>query len=214
MQSTQVWSLVWEDPTCRGATKPVCHNYWAHMPQLLKPAGPKACAPQQEKPPQQEACAPQLESSPHLPQLEKAHAQQLRTSTIIIHKFLRTRNKRQFHTCWIGKSKKLDDTPLVFPQWEFSYIAVEKILVKITLENNLAISSQFKPAVFTLGVYTLKKHMYKKAHSRIIYTILHWIWDTSFTKGKYHPVLHIIIFNKYPITQIFQNGKKNTDKIW
>ena len=38
-----------EDPTCRGATKPVCHNYWAcvleptshnywaHEPQLLKP---------------------------------------------------------------------------------------------------------------------------------------------------------------------------------
>ena len=21
--------LVWEDPTCHGATKPVCHNYWA-----------------------------------------------------------------------------------------------------------------------------------------------------------------------------------------
>ena len=22
-----VHSLVWEDPTCRGATKPACHNY-------------------------------------------------------------------------------------------------------------------------------------------------------------------------------------------
>ena len=27
MQGTQVRSLVREDPTCRGATKPVCHNY-------------------------------------------------------------------------------------------------------------------------------------------------------------------------------------------
>ena len=48
MQGTQVWSLVWEDPTCCGETKPVCHNYWAcalehashnywaHAPQLLK----------------------------------------------------------------------------------------------------------------------------------------------------------------------------------
>ena len=27
MQGTQVQSLVWEDPTCRGATKPVRHNY-------------------------------------------------------------------------------------------------------------------------------------------------------------------------------------------
>ena len=29
MQGTRVQALVWEDPTCRGATKPVRHNYWA-----------------------------------------------------------------------------------------------------------------------------------------------------------------------------------------
>ena len=29
MQGTQVQALVWEDPTCRRATKPVRHNYWA-----------------------------------------------------------------------------------------------------------------------------------------------------------------------------------------
>ena len=27
MQGTRVRALVWEDPTCRGATQPVCHNY-------------------------------------------------------------------------------------------------------------------------------------------------------------------------------------------
>ena len=49
MQGTRVQDLVQEDPTCRGATKPVRHNYWAwalepashnyraHVPQLLKP---------------------------------------------------------------------------------------------------------------------------------------------------------------------------------
>ena len=49
MQGTRVRALVQEDPTCRGATKPVhhnywactlepaSHNYWAHVPQLLKP---------------------------------------------------------------------------------------------------------------------------------------------------------------------------------
>ena len=49
MQATRVRALVREDPTCRGATKPVrhnywawalepmSHNYWAHVPQLLKP---------------------------------------------------------------------------------------------------------------------------------------------------------------------------------
>ena len=38
-QRTWVRALVREDPTCRGAAKPMCHNYWAwaHKPQLLKP---------------------------------------------------------------------------------------------------------------------------------------------------------------------------------
>ena len=26
MQGTRVWALVQEDPTCRGATKPMCHT--------------------------------------------------------------------------------------------------------------------------------------------------------------------------------------------
>ena len=69
MQGTRVWALVWEDPTCCGATKPVrhnywacalepaSHNYWAHVPQLLKLTRLYiACAPQvqKEKPPQWE----------------------------------------------------------------------------------------------------------------------------------------------------------------
>ena len=49
MQGTWVQALVWDDPTCLGATKPVhhnywacalepgSHNYWAHVPQLLEP---------------------------------------------------------------------------------------------------------------------------------------------------------------------------------
>ena len=52
MQGTCVPSLVWEYPTCHGATKPACHNYRARVLQLLKPPRPKACAPQQEKSPQ------------------------------------------------------------------------------------------------------------------------------------------------------------------
>ena len=50
MQGTRVQALVQEDPTCRGATKPMhhnywacapeptSHNYWACVPQLLQPA--------------------------------------------------------------------------------------------------------------------------------------------------------------------------------
>ena len=50
VQATLVQTLVQEDPTCLGATKPVHHSYWARDLQ--------------EKPPQCEACPPQLESSP------------------------------------------------------------------------------------------------------------------------------------------------------
>ena len=76
MQGTRVRVLVREDPTCRGATGPVrhnywacaleseSHNYWAHMPQLLKPARPRAHAPQRERPPQWEACALQRRVDP------------------------------------------------------------------------------------------------------------------------------------------------------
>ena len=42
MQGTRVRALVWEDPTCRGATGPVSHNYWT--------CASGACAPQQERP--------------------------------------------------------------------------------------------------------------------------------------------------------------------
>ena len=41
MQGTRVRALVWEDPTCHGATRPVSHNYWA--------CASGACAPQQER---------------------------------------------------------------------------------------------------------------------------------------------------------------------
>ena len=30
-QETWVWPLIQEDPTCRRATKPVCHSYWAAL---------------------------------------------------------------------------------------------------------------------------------------------------------------------------------------
>ena len=42
MQGTRVRALVWEEPTCRWATRPVSHNYWA--------CASGACAPQQERP--------------------------------------------------------------------------------------------------------------------------------------------------------------------
>ena len=42
MQGIRVRALVWEDPTCRGATRPVSHSYWA--------CASGDCALQQERP--------------------------------------------------------------------------------------------------------------------------------------------------------------------
>ena len=55
MQGTWVWSLVREDPTCHGATKPVRHNHWARHAATTEAHTPRARAPQQEKPLQWEA---------------------------------------------------------------------------------------------------------------------------------------------------------------
>ena len=50
VQGERVRALVWEDPTCRGAARPVSHNCWA--------CASGACAPQQERPRWWEARAP------------------------------------------------------------------------------------------------------------------------------------------------------------
>ena len=74
-QGTRVRALVWEDPTCRGAAKPVSHNYWAcalgpvshnHwacVPHLPKPVCLEPVL-RDEKPPQWEARAPQWRVAP------------------------------------------------------------------------------------------------------------------------------------------------------
>ena len=56
MQGTRVRALVREDPTCHGATGPVCHNYWA--------CTSGACAPQRERPRQWETRAPRWRVAP------------------------------------------------------------------------------------------------------------------------------------------------------
>ena len=49
MQETWVRSLIWEDPTYHGATKPMSHNYWACSlcsgAWELQPLNPPATAP-------------------------------------------------------------------------------------------------------------------------------------------------------------------------
>ena len=83
-EGTRVRALVWEDPTCHGATKPVGHNYWACA---LEPASHnyRACVPQLLKPVclepvlcnKRSQCTT-MKSSLCSPQLEKARVPQQR----------------------------------------------------------------------------------------------------------------------------------------
>ena len=51
MQGLPVRSLVWEDPTCHGATTEDCMPWDPHA-ATIEARMPRACAPQQEKPPE------------------------------------------------------------------------------------------------------------------------------------------------------------------
>ena len=84
MQETWVRSLIWEDPTCQRAPKPVRHDSWAYA---LEPGSQNfwACesqnlCSQQVKPLHWETFTPQLKSNPHSPQLRKTYVWQWRPS--------------------------------------------------------------------------------------------------------------------------------------
>ena len=97
MQGTWVWSL-FQDPTCPGASKPVCHNYWVPFP--------RAHAPQQEE--QWEAWALQL---------EKACVQQQRPRTAQREKKKSINDVSTLKICrWLCK---WTPSPQLCPQWCF-----------------------------------------------------------------------------------------------
>ena len=93
MQGTWVRALVQEDPTCRGAAKPVrlqllslCSR--AREPQLLSPCAttteahvPRAHATQQRQATTMRSLRTAMKSSPCSLQLEKARAQQRSPNT-------------------------------------------------------------------------------------------------------------------------------------
>ena len=89
MQGTRVWALAQEDPTCHGAIKPLCHNYWAcalepvshnywaRVPQLLKPTCLEPVL-RDKRSHRNEKPVHHNEESPCSLQLEKARVQQQR----------------------------------------------------------------------------------------------------------------------------------------
>ena len=76
MQGALVQSLVWEDNTCRGATKTVRHSHGACVLHLLK----RLLQPERPEATETRSPRPQRESSPQLLQPEKARAHQQRPS--------------------------------------------------------------------------------------------------------------------------------------
>ena len=75
MQGMWVRALLWEDPTCRGATRPVSHNYWALRVWSLCSATTEAAIVRGPR--------TAMKSGPRLPQLEKARAHQQRPNAKI-----------------------------------------------------------------------------------------------------------------------------------
>lgn len=119
-QQTQIRSLVWDDSTCRGATKLMCHSCGVGRLGSPSPHGaatetqaPRLCALQPEKPPRREARAPQ---GPHSPQLQKAHVQQQRPST--------ARNKRKIQTAFKSPHRSEYGAPHQHPRVDFSDAAL------------------------------------------------------------------------------------------
>ena len=97
MQGTRVRALIREDPTCRGATKPMRHNYWAcalePMSHNYWARAPRAHAPQQEKPPQWEACPPQRRVAPARYTREKPACSNEDPTQPKINKFIKLKKK-------------------------------------------------------------------------------------------------------------------------
>ena len=83
VQGTRVRALVREDPTCHRATKPVHHNYWARVPQLLKPMHLEPML-RNKRATAMRSPHTATKSSPRSPQLEKARTQQRRPNTVKI----------------------------------------------------------------------------------------------------------------------------------
>ena len=103
VQGTWVRALVQEDPTCRGAAKPVCHNSWACTLDPVShnywsPHAWSLCSTTREATTMRSP-HPATKSSPCSPQLEKARAQQQRSNTAKnkINKFIKKKKWLFYH---------------------------------------------------------------------------------------------------------------------
>ena len=136
----------------------MCHNCWAHVQHLLKPARSRACALPEEKPQPREAHVPQ-ESSPCLLQQEKAFAQQWQPSTA---KNKQMQKKKSTGEEWIQGRKCVQINALQFDKmnelvagrdiypWRWTGHQVD-VLLQLYLKESSYLTRQAK------GIYILGK---------------------------------------------------------
>ena len=94
MQGTWVWSLIWADPTCYRATKPMHHNYWACVLELLKPTCSEPVLCNEEQPPlPHNPCA--ATKTPTTPQ--KKGSSEMKRNKLLIHTMILT-NLKSYQT--------------------------------------------------------------------------------------------------------------------
>ena len=177
VQETQVWFLVWEDPTCHGATKPVCHNYWAcalkygnynfgaHVPQLWSPcaATTEAHMPQRlcstrshchEKP---KHCS---KEEPLLAQLEKSlHSKEDPAQSV----------KNNLKKKFVGFSEYI----------QFHKKSLKAITWIYSCNSKKKRKKQHCSLLYLKASYWMISHFYKYAHKGITTGTRSWKWASQ-----------------------------------
>ena len=170
-QGTRVRALVWEDPTCRGATGPVSHNCWA--------CASGACAPQRERPRQWEARAA-MKSGPRSPQLEKALAQKRRSNTA--KKINNKINKL--------KAKK--------PTNNYRAFQVLDIILSVYISYLFFLNNLIRWALLLTKLYNKKDRGLEEIHNLPMVAQLTWSGVTNFPPLKARDISFGLVEKNFP----------------
>ena len=96
IQGTWVWSLVWKDSTCHGATKPMHHHYWAHAVEPASSYCWSQCT--------WSLCSATGEAtavrSPHTVRKRKPHLLQLRKACVQQQRLSAAKNTKEKENHW------------------------------------------------------------------------------------------------------------------